>query len=503
MKLSIRFERKPGHAQPLFGMIYAGLIALSTLRGYFKLVNLPWFVTQFSYAAIIALGAVWVFVSGQTSRINISLNVMLFQMIPNLIILVWSVGLWVYRQEPLSLILRGSSLVLYQLLLLAMLISAGAMFGHQCIEYTSLGLILANSLILLDVIRRMGVGPTITGMMQFLLSVGSHDNDISRALEVQDPTFGIGILLMYYLVDGKDEHWRWFHIIALAFYMMTGFKRILFPAIGLGVVYYLLMTKLPRRIKTGTTVLIGTTLIFISLGYVVLIRSGLWFDLCERFGIDLMGRKRLYGYMENYYSISPGYLGMGNGMVSTVLEVLEKTGNRRLHSDVLRMYIELGMPMFLLWCFVTFIYTFIHFTNKYSQRAAVVYMAVTLLMYVTFLTDNTLEKYCPEIAWHVLPLGIILADREKFTSSFNFPARLGQPERSESWKSQTSQSRTASSPAKESQALPPSAKQPEPKAKASPGESSSARNVAEALRQFRKEKWEKAEKEKSKKSSGR
>lgn len=503
MKLSIRFERKPGHARPLFGIIYAGLIALSTLRGYFHLVNLPWFVTQFSYSAIIVLGAVWVFVSGQTSRINISVNVMLFQMIPNLIVLVWSVGLWVYRQEPLSQILRGSSLVLYQLLLLAMLISAGIMFGNQCIEYTALGLILANSLILLDVIRRMGVGPTITGMTQFLLSVGSHDNDISRALEVQDPTFGIGILLMYYLVDGKDEHWRWFYIIALAFYTMTGFKRILFPAIGLGAVYYLLMGKLPRRIKTFTTVIIGTILIFISLGYVILIRSGVWFDLCERFGIDLMGRKRLYGYMENYYSISPGYLGIGTGRVSTVLEVLEKTGNRRLHSDVLRMYIELGMPMFLLWCFVTFIYTFIHFTNKYSQRAAVAYMAATLLMYVTFLTDNTLEKYCPEIAWHVLPLGIILADREKFTSSFDLTARLSQLERSKSWKIQTSDNRAIRSPSMKSKAFQSSKKQPEPKVKTSPAGSSSARNVAEALSQFRKEKWEKSEKGESKKSSGR
>ena len=66
MKQSIHFERKKGHATPIFGIMYAGLIALSTLRGYFKLVNLPWFVTQFSYIAIIGLGFLWVFISGQT-----------------------------------------------------------------------------------------------------------------------------------------------------------------------------------------------------------------------------------------------------------------------------------------------------------------------------------------------------------------------------------------------------------------------------------------------------
>ena len=426
------FPRYEGHADPIFGLGYAGLIAISTLRGYFHLVELPWFATQFAYIAVLGLGFAWIFVSGNTKRLNLSLNVMLFQMIPNFIILVWSVGLWVYRQEPLSLIMRGSSLVVYQLLLLAMLISAGAMFGKQAIEYTAMGFILANSLILLDVMRRMGVGSTITGMMQFLMSVGSNDNAISVNLEVQDVTFGIGILLVYYLVDGQDEHWRWFYVAALTFYLFMGFKRILFPAIALAVAYCFLMKRLRPRSQIALTVTIGLVLIAISLGYVVLIRTGLWFDICDRFGIDLMGRKRLYGYMESYYTISPSYMGMGNGMVSTVLEVLETTGNRRLHSDVLRMYIELGMPSFLLWCVVTFILTYTFFARNYSMAPARIYFAITLLMYVTFLTDNTLEKYCPEIAWHVLPLGIILAEREQMAAALRRNDTLSS-ERSPSW----------------------------------------------------------------------
>ena len=427
------FPRYEGHADPLFGLGYAGLIAISTLRGYFHLVELPWFATQFAYIAVLGLGFAWIFVTGNTKRLNLSLNVMLFQMIPNFIILVWSVGLWVYRQEPLSLIMRGSSLVVYQLLLLAMLISAGAMFGKQCIEYTAMGFILANSLILLDVMRRLGVGSTITGMMQFLMSVGSNDNAISVNLEVQDVTFGIGILLVYYLVDGQDEHWRWFYVAALTFYLFMGFKRILFPAIAPAAAYCILIKKLRRKTQIALTVTIGLVLIAISLGYVVLIRTGLWFDICDRFGIDLMGRKRLYGYMESYYTISPSYMGMGNGMVSTVLEVLETTGNRRLHSDVLRMYIELGMPMFLLWCAVTFILTYTFFARHYSLRSARMYFAVTVLMYVTFLTDNTLEKYCPEIAWHALPLGIILAEREQMAAALRHNDTLSS-ERSPSWR---------------------------------------------------------------------
>ena len=403
----------PRCASIVYALIYAGLIALSTLRGYFHLVELPWYATQFAYAAIIVLAAVWVFYSGVTARIHLSFNLILVQMLPNLVALVWSMGLWIVRREPLSLIMRGSSLILYQLLLLTMLIGAGVLFGEHSIEWTSFGFIGANALILLDVMRRNGVGVTISGMVSFLASVGSHDNAISLQLEVQDVTFGIAILLLYYLIDGKGKPRRWFHVAALAFFFLLGFKRILFPAMLLGGAYFLLMRQLSDKRQKQVTVVIGLILIAVSLGYVILIRSRLWFDICERFGIDLMGRKRLYGYMESYYEVSPTYLGLGNGMVSTVLEALEKTGNRRLHSDVLRLYVELGMPVFLLWCYLTFIFTYTYLAKHYSRRAAAINMAVTLLMFVTFLTDNTLEKYCPQIAWHLLPLALAMEEETR------------------------------------------------------------------------------------------
>lgn len=134
------------YAGPLIGLAYAGLIAISTLRGYFHLVELPWYATQLAYAAVVVLGVIWIFITGNMYRLNTSLNVMLVQMIPQIIIVVWSVALWVWKKEPLSAILRGSSLVLYQILLLFMLIFAGAMFGKKAIEYTAQGFIIANTL---------------------------------------------------------------------------------------------------------------------------------------------------------------------------------------------------------------------------------------------------------------------------------------------------------------------------------------------------------------------
>ena len=412
---SLKSEKR--YAGWFAGLIYASLIAVSNLKGYFHLIEFPWYVTQFAYGAIIVFGIAWIFVSGNTSRLNTSVNVMAFQMIPNLIIVVWSVALWVWQRETLASILRGSSLVLYQLLILVMLVFPGVLFGKKAIEYTAQGFILANTLILLDVMRRFGVMTTITGFSQFLMSLGSVDNVISRKLEVQDLTFGIGILLVYYIVDGQDEHWRRFYILALGFYFITGLKRILFPALAVGIIYIFIAKRFSKRNQINYSVAIGALLIVISIVFVILIRTDIWFEITDSLGINLMGRKRLYGHVKPYYTISPTYMGLGFGRVSKILEVMEVTGNRRLHCDVLRLYVELGMPMNLLWCLVTYIFTYTFLQRTYSLRAARVYFGITLLMFVTFMTDNTIEKYCPQIAWHVLPLALVLADKSAFAES--------------------------------------------------------------------------------------
>ena len=399
------------------GLIYAGLIAISNLRGYFHLFELPWYATQFAYGAIILLGIVWIFITGKTDRLNTSVNVMLFQMIPQIIMMVWSVAIWVWNRETLASILRGSSQLLYQLLLLTMLISAGVMFGRKAIEYTALGFIMANSLVLLDVIRRFGVASTVSGFTQFLLSAGSHDNVISQNLEVQDLTFGFGILLLYYIFEGKDEHWRRFYIIAFTFFIITGFKRILFLAFAVGFVYLFLVRKMTKKLQTKLSIAIGLSLIILSIVYVVLIKTDLLFKVMDYLGIDLMGRRRLYNHVKQYYEISPAYMGVGFGRLSKILEAVEVTENRRLHSDILRLYIELGMPVFLLWSAVTYIFTYNYFRRLYSLASAKIYFAVTILMFVTFLTDNTIEKFCPMIAWHILPLALVLKDKEAFAES--------------------------------------------------------------------------------------
>jgi hypothetical protein len=433
-KVEMTHKRQRTHASPLWGALYAALLMLTTLYSYFKMVTFPWYIVQFSYAAVIGVGVLWVFVSGEVKRIGRSVSLMLFQMLPLLLTLVWSLLIWVYHQQTITIIRRGSSMLLYQLLLMCMLIWAGVMFGEHAIEYTTWGFVAGNGMILLDVARRYGVGTTISSLISFFVSVGANDNSVSFALEIHDLTFAMGILAGYYLFYGKGEHWRWLYAALTTFFFVLGWKRIAIPGVIAMGVYRWIMAHLSPAKKRWFTYLIGVSFIVIGMGYVVLIRQGIWVELCDRFGIDLMGRDRLYSRIESYYTLHPLYAGIGHGMVSVVLQNVESKGIRGLHSDILRSYIELGMIVFLLWMFLLFVYSYRHLEKHYSQRAAEVYMAAALFIYITYLTDNTATYYHTQLAWHILPLCAFFRDSERIATEVERKER-------EEWKAKRVRSR--------------------------------------------------------------
>jgi hypothetical protein len=122
-------------------MVYSVFICLTTLYGYFYMVRLPWFIVQFSYAVIIFLGALWVMLYGELSRVKPSVRMMLLQMAPLLFALMWSMFVWAFNGDSVAVMKRGIGVISYQLLLLMMIHVAGMMFGPEVIQYTLFGFI--------------------------------------------------------------------------------------------------------------------------------------------------------------------------------------------------------------------------------------------------------------------------------------------------------------------------------------------------------------------------
>ena len=408
MKLFHALE--PKRASVWWGLVYAFFIMLSTLYGYFSMVHLPWFIVQFSYAVIIFLGTLWVMLYGELSRVKPSIKMMLLQMAPLLFALMWTMFIWAFNGDSVAVMKRGVGVIAYQLLLLMMVHVAGMMFGPNVIQYTLFGFIGGNLMILLDVVRRYGLGSFIESFVYFLVHMGSVKGAMAD-LEVQDLTFAFGSIMIYLLMYYHDPKRKWFIALGLIFFTL-GWKRAAFLGIIMGAVYVYFMERSEQRVQMKVSLLIGSALVLIGFGYVVIIREGILFELVDNLGLDMMGRDKIYKMVEDLYEINPIFMGIGYGKVSTITEVRYARAVRGLHSDILRVYIELGFPGFFIWVGTTFALTYYFMVRSYSYKTGASYMAIALYLYLTYLTDNTAASYHTQIAWHVVPLAVYLEQVE-------------------------------------------------------------------------------------------
>lgn len=392
-------------------MVYSVFICLTTLYGYFYMVRLPWFIVQFSYAVIIFLGALWVMLYGELSRVKPSVRMMLLQMAPLLFALMWSMFVWAFNGDSVAVMKRGIGVISYQLLLLMMIHVAGMMFGPEVIQYTLFGFIAGNALILLDVIRRRGFGSFMSSFIYFIVHMGDVIGPMAD-LEVQDLTFAFGAIIIYLLMYYHNPKKKLFLIFSFIFFVL-GWKRAAFLGIMMGVVYVHYMERSEERVQMKISMLIGTVLVLIGFGYVVIIREGILFDLVDQLGINMMGRDKMYKIIEDCYEINPLFMGIGYGKVSTITEVRYARAVRGLHSDILRVYVELGFPGFFIWVGTTFAFTYYFMVKSYSYKTGTSYMAIALFLYLTYLTDNTAASYHTQVAWHVVPLAVYLEQVEK------------------------------------------------------------------------------------------
>lgn len=422
----------PKRASAVWGWVYAFFIALATLYSWFKLISFPWFIVQASYAAIGAMSVVWLLVSGEISRVKPCLQMMLLQMAPMIFALVWSFPLYILHHESTSVMVRGVSAIFYQFLLLMMLHFAGMIFGSKVIKYTIIGFLIGNALIFFDVMRRYGPANTVTSLVNFVLH-GTESGAFSD-LEVQDLTFAFGVVAIYLISYSKDKK-RFLTLLLVMFFFFVGWKRSALVGIAMGCGYTWFMERCQEKTQMRLSTLIGMTLVLVGFTYVVLIRSGLLETLADTFGINLMGRNKIYRLVLPYYQISPFHMGIGYMKVSTITERLYERAIRGLHSDILRMYVELGFPGFFIWGALSFVFTYRILAKRFSYRAARAYTAAALYVYLTYLTDNTATFYHIQIAWHVMPVAIFLEEMEG-----DLEAALRRKEQATLWKSRISAS---------------------------------------------------------------
>lgn len=126
-------------------------------------------------------------------------------------------------------------------------------------------------------------------------------------------------------------------------------KRVAIPGAMGAVIFYWVMKWFVKRFGTrplrGIITLITVVSIAGLFGYLMIIRSGLFIELAERYDVDLMSRDRLWTFYQDIYWLSPTYLGKGIRFIynygSTHMENMD-IPIAVVHNVFLELYIETG-----------------------------------------------------------------------------------------------------------------------------------------------------------------
>lgn len=224
-------------------------------------------------------------------------------------------------------------------------------------------------------------------------------------LEFHDLVFSAGYAWIWYLFSNKKNRKRSLLLfIILIFVFFVGFKRIGALAIISVTILYLII----KRMRPKTAYVFCNFVMFFSFAFSVFF---VWFvghsELMEAFlakyNINSLSRNIFISHIMSKTSFSPTFLGFGRGSVKN--EMLNTFHNfYHVHSDLVKMYYELGFTLFLGW--LSF-YLFIlprRFKKVFNYRSAIFYSSIIVYTLVLFLTDNTESYFACRLIRTSLPI---------------------------------------------------------------------------------------------------
>lgn len=282
-------------------------------------------------------------------------------------------------------------------------------FDKEAINLTFYAVILTIFINAVVVIQNYGISEMLTYITHVFQAdnylYGSDLSKISYAMEIHDGTFAMGIFLLYFLFYEQEERKkRFMHIGIALFCSYLGFKRN--ELIGVVVVSILAITIVRKKsrefLKTNQIMFLFTLIICFSFVLAIKYINQMTMLLSV---LDIY-RIKVYNFMRSIYTVSPFYLGKGYSYVNYIL------GNQKgllgtSHSDLVRVYVEMGFWGFIAWIWYYFSYIPRVIYKKYSKIAGKMFMMFSFYIFSTYFLDNTLTMFANQFVYYIIPISIL------------------------------------------------------------------------------------------------
>lgn len=399
--------------------ILAIIYIICMVAGWYSATyRIPWYIVYVMMSIVILMGIIVLGVKGNTEDAGHPAETALYYMIGYMIMLIVSFLLNAYQMNALRVMSRGFSDILYQLIGIAFVCSSVYLFKHRAIGYIFYSMIICYFMIFFFVIKEYGFTTTVNDVKNVIL-FGADNTEASGKLEVHDVTFAIGAFLFWFIINFKNEKHAVFKIILALIAVLLGYKRFILPAVAICFVFYNLFgfvqKKAGRRFTFRLLLCVQAGFILSTFAYMFIIKQGILEYIINLLGINAMGRTTLYNAVNEYYVLSPSYIGRGLGWINRNLQLItgHVNGTEGLHCNILELYIELGFIGYLLFFGYQMIGQCILFYKRFSLKAAVLYATLYMYCWFTYLTDNTIFYRGINAAVRLIVFGFIVFELER------------------------------------------------------------------------------------------
>lgn len=330
----------------------------------------------------------------------------------------WSMVIWIESFAAVPSMIRSCSKLVFQSIAILTAVALVYLFREKAIDLFTISICIANTAIMLLSIPGYGLAASIQSLVTCLITFGDADG-YALQLEIHDLTFVFGQMVLYYAVFAphstlQEKRKRRRYLLLCCWFFLVGMKRIAIPAVVLFILIALLLRK--RKVPNWFYPAVGGCYILFFLAFLYCVRNGIITALLLRFGIDMMGRDYLWSMANPYYEFSITYLGHGFEYVDTIIAQWYNAGllNQAIpfHNDILKVFVEVGFPGFLLWSGIQYVLTPLFWQRYADQQTALLYMCELGYMTVTYLTDNTAFYFWSAMALRLVTLAYAM-ERKK------------------------------------------------------------------------------------------
>jgi len=278
-------------------------------------------------------------------------------------------------------------------------------FKKNALKYFVYAIIVHYIFLIIIQLVDMGLGNFVSGVLTVF-----QGNSIGNPFETNsDLVLSLGFLVIYYcdhFIKIKDKNNR--HALLMLILIILGGKRISFVALILISAFFIFSNQLSYRRKVKIEMILSVIVILGAFLYVYLIDSGIFSTFVWSRGINTMGRVKMYDYVAQFMDMKPTYLGKGYSFANLLLEQEQVLTFQNhvygLHSDVLKMYVEMGFMVFLFWMVYNLIHLPQKITSKYGNKVGSLFWFLTIYLFSTYFTDNTINYFITQSLYVILIL---------------------------------------------------------------------------------------------------